>query len=141
MVKVSTILEELFLMGSMFCLIFFNENIKHQGFGIFVRYSQPQSISVQTAYIMSAVVFVAAVISLSIYLSFNKALNKSKEINDSELENIMSLIKLYDKISCIILGMLMLCCIKCEAMSILAALAVYGVIIRIKITSMKRIIL
>ena len=141
MVKVSTIIEELFLMGAMFCLFFFNKNIKHQGFGFFVHYSQPQSISVQTAYIMSAVVFVAAVISLSIYLSFNKALKKNRETNFSELENMMSILKMYDRISCIVLGMLMLCCIKCEAISLLAALAAYGVIIRIKIISMKRIIL
>ena len=141
MVKVSTIIEELFLMGAMLCLIFFNENIKHQGFGFFVHYSQPQSISVQTAYIMSAVVFVAAVISLSIYLSFNKALKKNIETSITELENMMSIVKMYDKISCIVLGMLMLCCIKCEAMSLLAALVAYGIIIRIKIALMKKYLL
>ncbi|MBQ4339707.1 MAG: hypothetical protein IJC41_01765 [Firmicutes bacterium] len=141
MVKVSTIIEELFLMGAMLCLIFFNENIKHQGFGFFVHYSQPQSISVQTAYIMSAVVFVAAVISLSIYLSFNKALKKNIETSITELENMMSIVKMYDKISRIVLGMLMLCCIKCEAMSLLAALVAYGIIIRIKIALMKKYLL
>ena len=141
MVKVSTIIEELFLMGAMLCLIFFNENIKHQGFGFFVHYSQPQSISVQTAYIMSAVVFVAAVISLSIYLSFNRVLKQIRDTNISGTGSIMTGLKLYKKISSVILCVLILYCIKIEAISLLAALVAYGIIIRIKIALMKKYLL
>jgi len=106
-----------------------------------VGYSKPQSVSDLAAYIMSAAVFFVAIISLLIYLSFNRVLKQIRDTNISGTGSIMTGLKLYEKISSVILCVLILYCIKIEAISLLAALVAYGIIIRIKIALMKKYLL